>query len=139
MVVYSWLENSPSSWLRTISRRMPQSGERGLLVFAITCQVSVFGHRSSHSTRSPALPWTFLFAKSDEFPVERARPSSTPLDWYKRASKPRTNGAVKQSQGADAPQKTRLMSAVSQSAVALLTIPDKQWNGISRQYEQARN
>jgi len=68
------------------------------------------------------------FAKSDQLPIERARPSLTPLDWYKRAFQPRTNGMVKQSpQGVDAQQKTRLMNAVSQNAVALLTIPDKQW------------
>jgi glycosyltransferase involved in cell wall biosynthesis len=67
------------------------------------------------------------FAKSDEFQIERARPSSTPLEWYKRASQSR-NGTVSQSETiADSPRKSRLVSLVSRNAIALLTIPDKQW------------
>jgi glycosyltransferase involved in cell wall biosynthesis len=68
------------------------------------------------------------FAKSDGFQIERARPRSTPLDWYKRSLKQRAGGPAKATpQAPEVPTKAGWMSAISKSAVALLTIPDKQW------------
>jgi glycosyltransferase involved in cell wall biosynthesis len=68
------------------------------------------------------------FAKSNDIPVERTRPNSTPLDWYRRAAHSRSSKTNKQTNSsADTQPKTGVWSYLSQSAVALLTIPDKQW------------
>lgn len=70
------------------------------------------------------------FAHSINVPITNARPRSTALDWYKRASQAR-NGKVNASakngsQEVNASKRSGLIEIVSKSVLALFTMPDVQ-------------
>jgi glycosyltransferase involved in cell wall biosynthesis len=70
------------------------------------------------------------FAQSINVPTTQARPRSTALDWYKRATQVRNGKAGSPATGvpsdASATKRSRMLDSVSKSVLALMTMPDVQ-------------
>ncbi|HEU5402506.1 MAG TPA: glycosyltransferase [Terriglobales bacterium] len=59
--------------------------------------------------------------------VERARPNSTPLDWYQRITRSRSAEETSSASFSPSPSNMSPLRFLSKSVVALLTIPDQYW------------